>query len=51
MSNNLKVAKNGMGGSRGGKGRSDKTAVMKLMGKKLRRILSKKEIKEGLEDK
>lgn len=48
MANKLKArgAKNGMGGSRCGKGRSEKTADMKKYGKKLRRRLAKAIIRE-----
>jgi hypothetical protein len=37
MANKVKGVKSGMGGSRCGKGRSEKTAVMKKCGKKARR--------------
>jgi hypothetical protein len=41
MANKVKRLKGGMGGSRCGKGRSEKTATMKRHSKKLRRRLAK----------
>ena len=41
MANKIKRLKSGMGGSRCGKGRSEKTATMKRHSKKLRRRLAK----------
>jgi len=45
MGYNTKHIKNGMGGSRCGKGRRDPTAVLKAESKKARRTIDKKETK------
>lgn len=50
MANKLWKAKNGMGGSRCGRGRTEKTADMKRYGRKLRRRLSHAIIREQLEN-
>lgn len=44
MANKIKRAKSGMGGSRSGRGRSEKTETMKSHSAKLRRVESKKEL-------
>lgn len=49
MANKVKRIKNGMGGSRRGKGRSEKTAVMKKHGAKARRRQGKAVAQEGTE--
>ena len=41
MANKVWKVKKGMGGSRGGRGRSEKTAVMKRHSAKLRRRMAK----------
>ena len=46
MANKIWKVKNGMGGSRCGRGRSEKTAEMKKYGRKLRRRMSMKIIRE-----
>lgn len=48
MANKLKpnAIKSGMGGSRSGRGRSEKTAVMKRQSKKLRRQMARAEVEE-----
>jgi len=48
MANKIWKVKNGMGGSRCGRGRSEKTADMKKYGRKLRRRMSRKIIREQL---
>lgn len=45
MANKVKKVKKGMGGSRNGKGRSEKTATMKHQSKKARRKQGKAEAK------
>lgn len=48
MANKVWRAKRGMGGSRGGRGRSEKTEVMKEHSRKLRRREAAQVIKEEI---
>lgn len=50
MANKVKRIKRGMGGSRGGRGRSEKTAVMKDHSKKERRSQQEQFAAEALVD-
>lgn len=47
MANKVKKIKNGMGGSKCGKGRTEKTAVMKKQSKKARRTQGKAQAQQG----
>lgn len=47
MANKIRATKRGMGGSRNGKGRSEKTETMKRDSKKLRRAEGKSEAEAG----
>ncbi len=47
MANKVKGIKSGMGGSKCGKGRTEKTAVMKKQSKKARRAQGKAQAQQG----
>lgn len=50
MANKVWRTKRGMGGSHGGRGRSEKTAIMKKHSRKLRRRQEKRAVAEPLPD-